>query len=683
MISAGQNVDSLKEIAFEHPIDTVRLMALDALTDVYERDSAGIRYSLLQFELAEQVGNVMHQRMALTSAASVAWNIRDYPTALDYRMRFLELEKKLNESPENIAGAINAVGVVYGRVGRKDSARACIMRALKLHKQANYQEGIAQAYVNLGSSFVDGDEYQRGIDTMLQAFNYELSPRMELSVLARLAWAYSIVDQHEKTLEAGLRATELAKKIRQKPNVTFWDRLQLARTKSIVAGAYISLDSIEKAKEYQLESIAIQDSMKTDYLKGSSYSMMGAIADKEGRTADAIRYYEIALPHKEKQNMFQDGLKISRKLAELYETQGDYKNANRWHSKALAFQDTIVATDLQNQLVEYEFSKSLEESNRKREMELLRAEIEHESQLGKQKMFTWIGAGIGLVILLVLILMIRGYRAKKRSAEVLSAKNELIQTQKLQVEHKNQEILDSIVYAQRIQRAILPPDEALNDTLGDGFILYKPKDIVAGDFYWMETVGDVTLFAAADCTGHGVPGAMVSVMCSNALSKAVKEDGNTSPSQILDQAVVHLEQRFEKSKETVSDGMDIALCAIKGSTLQYAGANNPLWIVRGGEVLETKPDKQPVGKFEHRQPFTNHEISLEKGDTIYIFSDGFADQFGGPKGKKFKSRPFKDLLISIQGESMDAQKKLLDESFEMWRGAMDQIDDVCILGVRI
>lgn len=266
--------------------------------------------------------------------------------------------------------------------------------------------------------------------------------------------------------------------------------------------------------------------------------------------------------------------------------------------------------------------------------------------------------------------------------DILAKKNLNFSLLKL-TEEKNQEILDSIKYAKRIQSAILPPDQLIKDQLPNSFILYKPKDIVAGDFYWLEKTEKGVLFAAADCTGHGVPGAMVSVICNGGLNRSVREFGLNDPGQILDNTRELVIQEFEKSEEEVKDGMDIALCKIEATVLSYAGANNPLWVVRNGEVLETKANKQPIGKFDNPAPYTTHSMQLEKGDSIYLFSDGFVDQFGGEKGKKFKPSNLRKLLISIQNQSMEHQKTLLDEAFEDWRGTMEQIDDVCVVGVRV
>ena len=251
------------------------------------------------------------------------------------------------------------------------------------------------------------------------------------------------------------------------------------------------------------------------------------------------------------------------------------------------------------------------------------------------------------------------------------------------VEHRNIEITDSIKYAKRIQSAILPPDTLIREHLMNSFILYKPKDVVSGDFYWIEPTDNGIFFAAADCTGHGVPGAMVSVICNGALNRSVREFRLSAPGEILNKTRELVIKEFEKSEEEVQDGMDIALCKLKNTPLFYSGANNPLWIIRDSELIETKADKQPIGRYDKNAPFTTHTIELQKGDSIYIFSDGYSDQFGGEKGKKFKSKAFRQLLLSIQDKTMEDQRILIDEAFETWRGNLEQIDDVCVIGVRI
>ncbi|CAN5750365.1 hypothetical protein BH11BAC7_BH11BAC7_26000 [soil metagenome] len=275
-----------------------------------------------------------------------------------------------------------------------------------------------------------------------------------------------------------------------------------------------------------------------------------------------------------------------------------------------------------------------------------------------------------------------------------------INKQKELVEHQNKEILDSINYALRLQKAILPEKEHIEKALKESFVLFKPKDIVSGDFYWINEKPGEILIAAVDCTGHGVPGAIVSMVGSNNLDRCVGEFALRKPSDILDKLKELVVTTFESNDDEVKDGMDISLIALvpettrgNKSTLQYSGANNPLWIIRKGtlppapgedaNIFEIKADKQPIGKFDYGKPFTNHEVEVEKGDCVYIFTDGYADQFGGPLGKKFRYKTLKNLLLQIYQLPMSEQRTILDETFVNWKGELSQIDDVCVIGIRV
>jgi serine phosphatase RsbU (regulator of sigma subunit) len=254
-----------------------------------------------------------------------------------------------------------------------------------------------------------------------------------------------------------------------------------------------------------------------------------------------------------------------------------------------------------------------------------------------------------------------------------------------QLHEKNREITDSITYARRIQNAVLPTFSRIKEHFKDCFILYKPRDIVAGDFYWFEQKEDLLFIAAADCTGHGVPGAMVSVVCSNALYRSVNEFELTLPGNILDKARELVLETFAKSGEEIQDGMDISLCALNTKTgkLSWSGANNNFWYMSSGRLCEIKAHKQPIGKTNTPTPFPTHDLPLKKGDIFYLVTDGFADQFGGEKGKKFKRSQLESLLIATNSMPLDIQKRTLNHAFENWQGNLEQVDDVTIIGVRM
>lgn len=269
------------------------------------------------------------------------------------------------------------------------------------------------------------------------------------------------------------------------------------------------------------------------------------------------------------------------------------------------------------------------------------------------------------------------------------------------LEKRNKNVTNSIRYAEKIQKAILASNEDLSKYLGDYFLFYKPRDLVSGDFYWLETHNNKVYVAVADCTGHGVPGAMVSVICSNALSKALVEEGNSNTGKLLDRTREIVIRRLSKSGgKEVKDGMDISLCAIDFDqmTLQWSGANNPLWIINadrkevptharsfgvGEGGFEFKGDRQPIGNYPKMKPFSSYDVKLQKGDLIYIFTDGYQDQFGGETGEKYLKKRFKRKLLSLKDETMDDQQAILNAEFDQWRNGFGQIDDICILGIRV
>ena len=306
---------------------------------------------------------------------------------------------------------------------------------------------------------------------------------------------------------------------------------------------------------------------------------------------------------------------------------------------------------------------------------------------------SWYARLAYIFIVILLIWRVIKYRTqslekkqKELELEIAKATDE-IQTAYVTLEEQHNEIKDSIKYAKRIQNAILPNVELMKENFKDCYVLYMPKDVVAGDFFWMEKIEDSIYFAAADCTGHGVPGAMISVICSNALSKALLEDGIRSTGKLLDKTREIVIQNLAKSGEEVKDGMDISLCCLnlKTKVLYSSGANNPVLILRkeSSDFDIIKADRQPVGLYSHAKPFKEHKTQLEKGDKVYIFTDGYQDQFGGKKGKKLMPKKFKKLLLDSNQLSMEQQKETLENEFNSWRGELEQIDDVCVIGVEI
>ncbi len=272
-------------------------------------------------------------------------------------------------------------------------------------------------------------------------------------------------------------------------------------------------------------------------------------------------------------------------------------------------------------------------------------------------------------------------KVKERTAEILKQKNE--------IEEQKKSIEDSIVYAKRIQNAILPPDDFIASVLPEYFVLYRPKDIVSGDFFWVSEQEGKVHAAVVDCTGHGVPGAFMSIVGNDQLNYAVNVRGKNSPDQILNALNEGVTNALRQQREghSVKDGMDMAICSFdfKTNKMEFAGAYNPMYLIRNGELTLVKGDKSPIGGFlgESLHNFSKHDFDLQEGDTIYIFSDGYADQFGGPREKKFKYKRLQELLLSIQDKDLATQKDILNTTIEEWRGEIEQVDDILVMGIRV
>jgi serine phosphatase RsbU (regulator of sigma subunit)/ABC-type amino acid transport substrate-binding protein len=348
------------------------------------------------------------------------------------------------------------------------------------------------------------------------------------------------------------------------------------------------------------------------------------------------------------------------------------------------------------------------------ELMILNVELEKEKIVAKNSLkeeksyFEKVILYSGLLFLsLILVFSLLMIKNKIKANAIIAMQKKRVENHKNIIQEQHQElskthkdISASIKYAERLQLAILPSRQNLDDGLGDGFVLFKPKDVVSGDFYWLHEMGDVKILTVADCTGHGVPGALVSVVCNEALNRCVKEFNLKEPKDILDKSRELIIKTFAKSGKGIQDGMDICMISIEDDILQYSGAYNPLWIVRHVDYLTTvqkeekgtviiddlglielKACKQPVGLYENAKPFVQTEFKLCKNDKLYLFTDGFADQFGGERNKKFKSKPFKKLLINNSGLSMNEQQVVLNAKFDAWKGNEEQVDDVCIIGL--
>ena len=358
---------------------------------------------------------------------------------------------------------------------------------------------------------------------------------------------------------------------------------------------------------------------------------------------------------------------------QLEETLKNTSSAFDYYKLFISYKDSIDNTDharIQTELeLNYNYDKEKE-----------RTRLLQEKKEDRAKIILYSVIAVLLLILVFSVLLYKRWKYAQQQQAIIEEKNELVQL-------KNDEILDSINYAKRIQTAILPSSEQISALFPNHFVTFIPKDIVAGDFYWLEETPNHIFIAAADCTGHGVPGAMMSVVCHNALNRSVKEFQLTLPGEILDKTREIIIEELSKSEQQVKDGMDISLCVIDRhkKEIRWAGANNPLWVYRTEkkELEEWKGDKQPIGSHWELKSFTTHVIPIGSDDRFYLFSDGYVDQFGGPHGKKLMSKVFKQLILDSAHMDLVAQQRYLEAYFHDWKGDLPQVDDVCLICIML
>lgn len=584
-------------------------------------------------------------------------------------------------------------------------------QALQLAEKSGKYNELVNTYYRLAISSAQNGDYPNATQYFFKT--KELAEQKKdtnfiLNVLSSLTVMHGIRGEHEKAmnyLNEKLRIDEIQG---NKPFALDYDML---------GNLHETAGNFEDAVESYKKGIKIASATKDSNSLASLYCNLGITLSSNGQLDSAKKYSLLALEIDEKFNRLHGMATVYMQLGYIEHQLGNYKIAQNYYSKSLEVGEQISSLELLEELYllisdNYKllqntddaltfFKKHIElrdslnndeirvrmnniESEHKiklKDVEIAKQQAEIKAQLAssEKKNLLIIGVFIGLgIVIIFTILLFNRFR-------IIKLQKNTIEQQKHLVEEKNKEITDSIQYAKRIQNAILPPNKLVSSSFNDSFVFYKPKDIVAGDFYWLEKIEDKILFAAADCTGHGVPGAMVSVVCNNGLNRSVREHKLTDPGKILNKTRDIVIQEFEKSEDEVKDGMDIALCCLNKNQLTYAGAHNPLWIIRNGanEIEEIKANKQPIGKFDNPLPYTTHSINLNSGDSIYIFSDGYIDQFGGDKGKKLKASNFKKLLLSIADLEMSKQKVKIEQHFYNWKGDNEQLDDICVIGVKI
>ncbi|MCW3071989.1 MAG: protein serine/threonine phosphatase [Bacteroidetes bacterium] len=621
--------------------------------------------------------------------------------------------------------------------GNTDTAFYYYSKALEIDHAISDSSGLISDYIHLSKIYSSKGNIDKALDNLFKGLEIAKSTKdleQEADCLFSLAVLYDRQDVPEKAIKFCENAIAIQKQINDSAGMAYsYHRMGLAYEgieKYAEALKYLEI-SFEIRKRMgsvaqygaSLNGIGLVYMDKGEYQKAlknfyDAYKYWSQANDKEGIVIATGNLGEISLRMGDDENAlkfllesyrlsdeihslsFQKG--SARAIAGIYYRQGKYKLAYDYFNKYSDLRDTLFSDENSERVAQMQSKYESEQKEQK--IKLLTQETKLQQSENAKKKLILNAISIAALLMAILIFMsFRNIRQKQKANKKLQSayseieqKNERLievyrelEQNRDEVAGKNKEITDSIKYAKRLQEAILPGSDFVTKLFPDSFILYKPKDIVSGDFYWFEHWGNKKLFAAVDCTGHGVPGAFMSIVGYNQLNQAVNESGLSKPNLILNALNKGVTKALKQTLEgsTVKDGMDIALCAYDESTgiLEYAGAYNSLWLVRNGKLTEVKADKKPIGVFigEELKPFHNYEVKLEKGDCVYVFTDGYADQFGGEKGKKFKYKPLQQLLISNQHMGMQEQKKVLDDTIESWRGALEQVDDILMIGIRI
>ena len=634
-------------------------------------------------ELATQVIDAKNDKRLTSNAWEVRgialWVDGQYAKAIIAHQQSLEIREEI-DFKKGVAYSLNNLGLNYHRLGDKTSAMERFLSALEMAEVLPDSNLMASVMGNIGILYEEQSDYEKALElhsnclTIAKNINDQ---RLVANTLNNIALVYNYQGELEKAASFAKRCLAMRKQM----NDALGEAQALNLLGIIASGEsdFILADSLFRI------ALHIYDAAENNWGTAMVLGNLGDVAVDTDEFVEAVGFCEKALALS-REHQLEWEASACKCLARAFTGLNDAQKSNEYWTRFTNLQDSLHQSDMENDISILE-----QRYNHEKEQALSAAEIKRQRQLRNASV------GIGMMALLLFFMAFNNYKNKQRDNELLEQKNQEISEQKEVIEEKNLHITDSIRYAQSLQQAILPKDAAFEGRFEKSFIFYRPKDIVSGDFYWLEDVNDTTFIAVADCTGHGVPGAMVSMVGYQGLNKAVREKQLSKPSEILQSLSDHVEEQFEKSGGSVKDGMDIALIALSKDqkSLTFAGAHNPLLLVSkraevegttqkesSGEynMFEVKSDRRSIGGYFDAGPFTDHVLSIEKGDTLFMFSDGYGDQFGGEKGKKLGIKRLRQTLLNAVAEQSITS---LESFFDEWKQTEEQIDDVALMALTV
>ena len=712
-------IDSLKNLLENAKQDTVKINLMNELAfEFMNTDSAlTIKYAKQAKQLAEKIDYKKGIAESFYHTGYMYHKYVVYTKSIKYLSESLEIYKQLNYE-KLIAKNYFYLGYSFFKISNNVAALENMQNALTMFKKIDNKIQIGNCYIVIGGIYKDQENLILALnyyEKALVLFKSIDSKEGVASMLYSIANVYkdkgendNNTEMYEKAMEYYQNSLEIYKEVGGEYGIC--TNLQQ------IGYLYIQNQEYEKAKEYCTQSLELSKKLDNKMLIGFSYLNLAKYYHAVNNNQQAIIHTQKSLTIFEQLERKQTITYVYKLFSDIYKTKNNYRLAYENYVKYKEFHDSIYNDDNTKKITElqmqykYEKEKELQELEQLKQQEILNAEIKQQKTI--RNIFI---AGLFAAILLI-FLFIRLNRIRKRTNNLLTLKNteinqqkEEIQTQADELNNKNESlskansnIKASINYAKRIQQGMLSSQNILNENFSENFILNKPKDIVSGDFYYFNKVTplevpihdtlqegtwDVVIFAVADCTGHGVPGGFMTMLGLSFIDDIVKRTEIMDSASVLntlrDKIISSLKQ--DKKTKEIHDGMDIAFCAIDKNnlTLSYAGAYRPLYIIRNQELIITKADKMPIGIYLKMNNFTNNNIQLQKNDLIYLFSDGYTDQFGGENNQKFSPKQFNELLLSISPKPMTEQKLILEQTFNDWHEDVKQIDDVLIVGIKI
>lgn len=620
----------------------------------------------------------------------------NYVSALKACEKAVEVFRETGNKAD-LGNVLNTIGVIYKNWGDYEKAIDYYQQNLTIQESLGDTMAMGYAYANIGNVY-----FYVGIDLDKALFNYDKSSKYfeskkQRTLAAQQRNSIGLVYKEKKDYNEALNSFNRALTIFKEQN--FLPGIASAQVN--IGNIYLERGNYSDALRFCKDALRINQETGNKKEVGSNYRDLGRIYFKWEKYTEALQYFNMSLKLNKELGHKKEVYELYRNISEVYEKQGIYKTSLDNFKKYNELKDSTISEGYLNQISElatkYETDRKDKEliiqkselDRKNAEARQNQAELEKKDLENRRQRLLIYSFILGLLIVFVFsIILYRQFREKKRANILLEEQNIEIKHQRDQIYTQKQEITDSIHYAKRIQTAILPPDRILEKNLSDHFILYRPRDIVSGDYYWMTETGDKTIVLAADCTGHGVPGAFMSMLGVSFLNEIVNKQGITTPNLILNNLRKNIVDALHQTGKEgeAQDGMDVAVVCIdhKKMKAEFAGAYNPLYLIRNKELVEYNADRMPIGiHIKGSTEFTNNEIEIKKDDSLYIFSDGYVDQFGGDKSKKFMAKRLKDLLVEICHEPLQKQGKILNSTIEKWKGNIEQIDDILVIGLRI